>query len=245
MHRGREAAEAMLTLVAYTSFMELCVRSKQRSSHFKGFAHRSAGPLWALCKLCLREPADEACFSVALQPLITSETTKLMDAWVSQLPDTKHTRAVEIDYVSFLGRLGNPIAKMFGDAVFGVFENVTAKKFSHGRFRGIFRDLRGHSQTFIHVMDYEGTMAFSDAEIFIVHPSSGTALGLSPLYLWGLNLGNANEEPDLFEFDTSTKSGFSYKAVQLREAKAVTNDVSLRRFGTSWRTCDTRILSLK
>jgi hypothetical protein len=76
-----------------------------------------------------------------------------------------------------------------GAVGFGVFENVTAKKFSHGRFRGILRDLRGHSQTFIHVIDYEGTIAFSDAEIFIVHPASGTGLNLSPPLSLGIKHG--------------------------------------------------------
>jgi hypothetical protein len=138
-----------------------------------------------------------------------------------------------MDYITFLAFLGNHVAKVFSESVFCVFENVTAKKFAQGRFHGILRDLRGNSQTFIHVLEYEGQKAFSDADVFIVHPHTGTALNLSPLYFWGLNAVNQNEELDLYEFDTATKGSFSYKAVQLREAKIISDQGDLSEI---WRT---------
>ena len=166
MHRGREAAEALLTLIAYTSFADLCARSGRHASYFKGFAHRSAGPLWALSKQCLRHSDKSALFSVAFMPLVSGSVADQLDQWVSQIPDLKHGRPADIDYVSFLALLGNHVARTFSESVFGVFENVTPKKFSPGRFRGLFRNLRGSSQPFIHVLEYEGTTPFSDADVF-------------------------------------------------------------------------------
>ena len=52
--------------------------------------------------------------------------------------------------------MGNVVGKIFADWVFGVFESVTPKRFSTGRFQGNFRNLRGASQTFIHLLEYEG-----------------------------------------------------------------------------------------
>jgi hypothetical protein len=92
MHRGRDAAEALLTITAYTSFVEMCARSTQRSAHFKGFVHRSAGPLWALRKQCLRHPPKAISFSASLVPLVSQGTADRIDYWVSQIPDTKHGR---------------------------------------------------------------------------------------------------------------------------------------------------------
>jgi hypothetical protein len=136
----------------------------------------------------------------------------------------KHGRLGEIDYVSFLGLLGNHIAKMLTDRVFGVFEGVTPKKFASGKFRGIFRKLQGSSQPFIRVLEYQGPIAFSDASVFIIDPTNGTALDLSPLYLWGLN--GPDEDPDLFEFDKGleilfTISLFKSESINLLIAQAI------------------------
>jgi hypothetical protein len=123
-----------------------------------------------------------------------------LNNWVSELANTKHTEEFDIDFVTFLGILGNFVGKMFAEVVFGVFESVTPKRFVNGRFHGIFRSLRGASQTFIHVFEYEGPCAFSDAEVFAVDPKSGVVLNLSPLFLWGLNMGAANPgEPELYD----------------------------------------------
>ena len=75
-----------------------------------------------------------------------------------------------IDYDTFLAILGNHVAKAFAETHFGKFEAVTAKRFDQGRFRGNFRILAGSSQTFIHILEYEGPSPFSDAEVFIISP---------------------------------------------------------------------------
>ena len=49
---GREALEGILTLVAYIAYTEHCALGGAGGAVFKGFRHRSAGPLWAMFKRC-------------------------------------------------------------------------------------------------------------------------------------------------------------------------------------------------
>jgi hypothetical protein len=76
---------------------------------------------------------------------------------------------------------------IFSECLFGVFESVTPKRFASNKFQGIFRSLSGASQTFINVLEYEGSQPFADSDVFIINTKAGTALNLSPLFLWGLN----------------------------------------------------------
>ena len=213
LDRGREAVEAMLTLSAYLVLAEHCTSPKVSSSHFKGMAHRSAGPLWAVLKNCLRAARLDLPHCSTLRPL-TQNHLATIDQWIDQIANSKHGRSSSVDYVSFLGLLGNIVAKTFSDSCLGVFEGVTPKRFSQGRFKGLFRELRGPSQTFIHVHEYEGSMPFSDEDVYVVKPREGTAINLSPWYLWGLNSAGYRSELDLFEYDTSKPTGFVYKSVQ-------------------------------
>jgi hypothetical protein len=80
MHRGRDAVEALLTLAAYTALMERGAHLRQRDSLFKGFAHRSAGPLWGLLKQCLRT-SDGLVLSGCLLPLVRGATADQIDTW--------------------------------------------------------------------------------------------------------------------------------------------------------------------
>jgi hypothetical protein len=112
--------------------------------------------------------------------------------------------------------LGNHLIKIFATARFGVFENVTAKRFAAGRFKGLFRSLTGPSRTFINVIEYEGAPSFSDAEVFVIDPKNGQALPLSPLYYWGLARSN-NAEPDLHELDSSKGNDFLFRSIQISD----------------------------
>lgn len=218
--RGRDAVEALLTLAAYVSYAEHCSISPTKTAFFKGFAHRSAGPLWQLLRQIHKASSGKLKFSAPVSDLFASPMYSQLDTWISEIANSKHGTTANIDYVTFLSVLGNYVAKMFSESKLGVFEHVTPKRFGHGKFTGLFRSLIGASQTFIHVLEYEGSQAFSNSDIFIVNVKDASALCLSPLYLWGLNLSNTSEtEPDLYEFDSVKKDGeFSYKATQIREA---------------------------
>jgi hypothetical protein len=104
---------------------------------------------------------------------------------------------------------------------FFVRHRFAVKRFASGRFQGIFRNLSGASQTFINVLEYEGSQPFADSDVFIVNPKAGTALNLSPLFLWGLNRPALYEEPELFQFDSVKNDEFAFKAVQFRTERMV------------------------
>ncbi|MHB2264796.1 Hsp70 family protein [Aliihoeflea sp. PC F10.4] len=214
VERGREAAEALLTFAAYVAYCERSTISSGQA-FFKGMAHRSAGPLWALLKNCLRGARSDLIFSAGFSDLIGPGTLEQIDAWVSELAVSKHGKLANIDYVTFLSVLANSVARSLGEAEFGIFEGVTAKRFASGRFTGRFRSLRGQGQPFVHVSEYEGVHAFSEADPMLVHPEKNVGLCLAPLYFWGLDQSEQTDL-DLFEYDGAKGIDFSFKAVQLR-----------------------------
>ena len=224
--RGREAVEAFLTLAAYVCLSEHCIRSsKNVTSIFKGLAHRSAGPLWSVLKQCLATKQPRT-ISAPLSALVNETNRDRIDAWITEIAASKHTKASTIDYVTFLGLIGNHVAKMFSSAQFGIFENVTKKRFGQGLFQGIFRTMAGAAPPFINVFYYEGPHSFSDSEVYVVTPATGTALPLSPFYVWSLNANEGNAvESDLYEYDTwREKEGeFGFKAVQVRRERKVSS----------------------
>jgi hypothetical protein len=214
--RGREAAEAMLTLGAYVCYRERCT-SACDGALFKGLQHRSAGPLWNLFKQSLKSGSAKLLFGSRYRELLEGSTFQQMDAWISQIAMAKHSKLASVDYVSLLSILANTTARALGEARLGVFEDVTAKRFGRGQFTGIFRSLSGSAAPFIEVWAYEGGVPFSDADVFLVHPEKRTGLNLAPLYFWGLEPLRPGRDADLYEYDNERTGLFCYKAVQLRE----------------------------
>lgn len=221
--RGREAAEAMLTLAAYVCFRERCA-ARADSALFKAMQHRSAGPLWNLLKQTLKSPIANLLYGAAYKELLEGPNFQQLDEWISQIATAKHGKLASIDYVSMLGMLANVTARALGDARLGVFEDVTSKRFGRGQFTGIFRSLTGSGAPFIHVWTYEGSEPFTDAEVLLVHPERGVALSLSPLYIWGLEPPRPGYDADLFEFDSDKSGILSYKAVQIRDEFRISDD---------------------
>jgi len=218
--RGREAAEALLTLAAYAAYADYCAQAKQSGSHFKGLAHRSAGPLWALLRNLVKGEVKSLTFSKPLVELFSESRYERLNPWIDEIAKSKHGKEGNIDFVSLLAVLGNVTRKLFSDWQFGIFEAVTRKRFGSG-FKGVFRNLRGNSQTFINVLQYEGAQAFSESEVFLVNQIAGRALRLSPLYLWGLNGSVVGEAPELYEYDGAKGGQFLFKAVQFRIEQSI------------------------
>ena len=183
--KGRAAAEALLTFAAYVAYMDHCSVGGSKSSFFKNLAHRSAGPLWALLRNCLNASSTKLTFAAPLLPLVKRETSEQIDEWVSGLASGKHDRQGFVDWMSFLKLLANHVAIVLQANCFGVFEGVTAKRFQHGRYNGIFRILNGPSQTFVHVLEYQGGEPFSDERVYLVNTESRSALCLSSSLLLG------------------------------------------------------------
>jgi hypothetical protein len=232
---GREAVEGLLTLAAYITYADYCAHSLKNSSHLKGLPHRSAGPLWALLRTLIKNEHRSLTLSAPLRDLFDGANYNQFNLWIDEIAKSKHGKDFNIDFVSLLGHLGNHVAKLFADCFFGVFESVTPKRFSSGRFQGIFRNLRGASQTFINVLEYEGSHPFADSDVFVVNPKAGTALNLSPLFLWGLNRTTSYEDPELFEFDSVKSDQFAFKAVQFRAERMVDEKSAFSEIWTTLR----------
>jgi hypothetical protein len=211
LERGREAIEALLTIAAYFTLAELSAYPKPSTSLFKGMMHRSAGPLWGLLKQCLPLVRPDQASFLCLSPLVRGNAAQI-DQWVNEIASSKHARMSTVDYVTFLAMLGNHVAKIFSTWTFGVFEGVVAKRFSAGRFRGLFRSLTGSSQTFIHVIEYEGQFSFSGEDVYVINKDEGKAMILSPFYMWGL--GSSPVETDLYEYDNEKKGEFFFRSIQ-------------------------------
>lgn len=215
--KGRDAADALLTLAAYVIYMDLCA-SKSGGSLFKGFTQRSAGPLWGLIKQCVSGNQAKLDFAAPLSALIKPENVEQIDDWISGLNSGKHGRKQGVDWVSFLSLLANHVARVFEGKRLGVFEGVVAKRFHAGSYAGIFRVLQGPSQTFVDVLDYQGSHPFSDELVYIIDPATGRALPLSPLYFWGLERDALDPlAVDMYEFDHERRGLFGYKTTQLSE----------------------------
>ena len=120
LERGREAAEGLLTLAAYIAYLDYCAHSKQTSYHFKGLAHRSAGPLWALLRNLAKGEAKALTFSKPLLELFDQSNYDQLNKWIDEIAKGKHDLKSSIDFISLLGLLGNVVEKIFADWVFGV-----------------------------------------------------------------------------------------------------------------------------
>lgn len=214
--KGRDAADALLTLAAYVAYQDFCARRTPSGAMFKGFTHRSAGPLWGLLKNCLENGPSKLDFAAPLAPLIRPENAEQVTEWIAGLNSAKHGRKQSVDWVNFLGLLANHVARLFDGRKLGVFESVVAKRFSAGRYHGNFRVLHGPSQTFVDVLDYEGPNAFSDELVYLLDPAAGRALCLSPLYLWGLERSSDMLTGiDMYEYDDEKQGTYLFKTTQL------------------------------
>ncbi len=219
--RGRDAADALLTLSAYIVYMDLCI-IKNGGFLFKGFNHRSSGPLWGLIKACIKGNESKLDFSLPLTSLLKPENSTQIDAWIAGLNAEKHGRKQIVDWVGFLSLLANQLSRVFDGKKLGVFEGVVAKRFYPGAYTGIFRALHGPSQTFVDVLDYEGVQQFSDELVYLIEPSSGRALPLSPLYFWGLQRNPVEPSSvDLYEYDNEKSGTFGFKTTQISEGLVI------------------------
>lgn len=217
IQRARSAVEALLAIAAYVVYLDLC-GSKSGGALFKGFNQRSAGPLWGLIRSCIVGNESKLDFAAALIPLTRADNVAQINLWIEGLNSEKHDRRGAVDWVGFLGLLANHVARIFEEKKLGVFEGVVAKRFHAGSYSGIFRVLHGSSQTFVDVYEYSGHHTFSDELVYIVDPSSGRALPMSPLYFWGLARG-ASEfgNTDMHEYDSDRRGIFGFKATQPSE----------------------------
>jgi hypothetical protein len=229
---GREALEMMLTLAAYVSYLESCAlrRKESKTALFKGFQHRSAGPLLSLLRQSLAALDGKGMFSVGLSKLNQERLISELNRAVSDIALAKHGKRASIDYPRLIASLGNCLYETFSDCMIGYFHDVKQKRFSK-EFQGVFRATRGSNRPFVDLYVYAGEYAFSSESVYVVNLSAGTALNLSPLVFWDLDgKGESGGEPDMFFYDTSREKqqSYGYKAVMLRDELRIEGSGDLR-----------------
>ena len=215
---GRETLECMLSVAAYVCYMEwLADKGASASSMFKGYDHRSAGPLWDLLNRCSKKLGDRAIFSKFAAALTTSDIASELNAAVNEVAQAKHGKVARgLDYPRIIGLVGNVLAKSFAENHMGYFEDVRQTPFSFGSFEGIFRSIQGPHAPFGNLFEYQGERSVPPGLVFLISPKRGLALNLSPLIVSGLKPLPGTRAPEVHLFDIHRRNGdaFGFKAVQ-------------------------------
>ncbi len=222
----------MMTVAAYISYMEMCAMKRTTSSTalFKGFQHRSAGPLFSLLRQALGLLDGRGIFSAELNRLNQEPLVAEMKEAVASIAQAKHGKRSSIDYPRLLVSLGNCLVGVFSENLMGYFQDVKRRRFADG-FGGLFRAAKGANKPFIDLYAYSGNSSFSSECVYVVNPASEVALNLSPLVFWDLDCKEESAgEADMFFYDTSREGQQSvgFKAVMLREEFRVGKSDHLR-----------------
>lgn len=227
---GLATLEAALTFIAYASMCDLA--SSDSSFPFKKFFRdfrRSAGPLKHLLVELRKISSHTGRLSDDLLSIVDDESFHLVDQAVSDAAKAKHFKRSSVDYNQILGLLGNHIRRSLGGRVIGVFEGIEKKGFGGG-YRGIFRCLEGPNYPFVRLYDFEGASDFYSAQVFIADTRTGSAISVSPFYLWGLGatLGRSSGY-DLYAADLLNPSGrrFTYCSALGGEEVVVSSEPEL------------------
>ena len=155
-----------------------------------------------------------------LKELALADIAEDIDKAVSQVALGKHGKKVDLDYSRLLQRIGNLISRALSGKALGYFEDTQRPRFSMNLFKGIFRNARGPSATFIDVFDYEGTENFPSEFVFLFDVEKGRGLRLFPLIARGLDSGRSyHSETDFFVYDIVRRNDaeIAFRAVQERE----------------------------
>lgn len=244
---AREAFEGMLAVAVYTAFAEHCTVAGGRSSnYFKGLRQCSAGPLWRTLKDMAAASGRRWVISRDLLPVVSGSFLDEMEHAVTQVAPAKHGKKSDgVDWPRTLEQFGNALAKVFDGRVFGYFDEVRRKAFRTDRYTGIFRSARGHSLAFNDIYSFEGPENFPQEFIFVFDLASKTGLRLSPLFVRGLDGGDARHvEPDFFLFDIARSDEYGFKAVQEREEVSIAKGgqfVELHEAVAEFMTTDPRL----
>jgi hypothetical protein len=158
-----------------------------------------------------------------LLPVVSGSVLAEMEHAVTQVAASKHgKKSDDTDWPRTLEQFGNALAKVFDGRIFGYFEEVRRKAFRIDRSTGIFRSARGHSPAFNDIYLFEGPENFPREFVFLFDLNTKVGLPLCPLFVRGLETGEANHaEPDFFLFDIVRADEYGFKAVQEREGVSI------------------------
>jgi hypothetical protein len=147
---------------------------------------------------------------------------------VNEIPKEKHDKEATVDFGRILRPVCNIVVDGIRNVLFGYFEEVNQRAFST-EYEGVFRNLRGANEPFVDLYNYRGGLSFSKDQILLIDVVTGTALEMSPLYIWGLNSLSGDGKPaDLYMLDSVKATGdYAFNAVQERPEIIVNADGNL------------------
>ncbi|WJI73931.1 MULTISPECIES: hypothetical protein [unclassified Mesorhizobium] len=226
--RGRAVLESSLCFLAFSVYSYYRSRiGRQNSALLKNLAHRSAGPLWALLRETLGKVPQADRRNLPASKLLEKPYFTLVDEAVSEIPKEKHEKEANVDFGRILRPVCNIVLDGLRNVLFGYFEEVNQRAFS-AEYEGVFRNLRGANEPFVDLYNYRGGLSFSKDQILLIDAGSGTALDMSPLYIWGLNsFSGDGKPPDLYMFDSVKAENYAFNAVQERPEIIVSADGNL------------------
>lgn len=214
--QAMEFVEAALAMAAYTTYFDYCLhKGRGETKIFKNFTQRSAGPLWAFLKDCLKQLGSNADISAPYKELLSPELYKDIDDIVTFLAQRKHGKASDtsVDTLRSVRVLANVSQKVFAVNSFGFFEQVRKQKFAR-EYQGSFRYACG-SLPFVKIAPYQGREAFSEDEPYLLNQETGKGVSLQPLIFWDRCPAHPDIDNHCFLYDKHEKEegSFSFKAV--------------------------------
>lgn len=213
---AREFLESALTMAAYLVYLEFCAnKGRSETRIFKNLTKRSAGPLWSMFQTCMKQRLPTDMFGSVYSGLLEPELFKEIDQAVTLVAQHKHGKAAEnsANVLRPVQILANVSQQLFSSNIFGFFQQVQKQRFG-ARYQGVFRHAHGRP-AFVETSSYNGSVAFSENETYVVNTERNRAISLEPLILWE----QCPEHPELenghcYVFDSEERdTTFTYKAI--------------------------------
>lgn len=207
-----KAFEAILFTIFTVAFVDYrSTTLAKKSSTFRQFTKKSAGPIWGALKSFLEKKGKKANFFTKLSCLVEDRNKLSIDLAIDAINDYKHGRASNYQANrEILAFLGNTLHSALDGWRFGQFESVTKKGFS-SQYSGRFRAAHGAHPPFTEMYSYNGSESFSDMEAVLVSQELKLAIRLSPFMFW--TQMNARGEQTVASLDSTDSKKSEYIAI--------------------------------
>ncbi|MEB6590325.1 hypothetical protein MXM82_14420 [Pseudomonas asiatica] len=180
---AREAFEAALAFIAYAAAAESLTIKKQ-SSFFKGFQHRSMGPLKDLLERSLTAGGGDLYFCAPLSKALKKHKENL-DRAVKDFTDHKHEKLADdaFDSHGHLYLAVNLCLEVVRRNKFGYVADSRSVPFNPQKISGVFK-VASDIQPFIESFSFKSTISYPKEVPLIVNVDTGKCLPLFPLMFW-------------------------------------------------------------
>ncbi len=204
---AREAFEAALAFIAYVAAAELYSLNPAHAANiFKGFQHRSMGPLKGLLKQSIEKLGKNHKFSKSIKLFLDKNEDQLNRA-IEDFTNHKHEKLEDKDF-DFHGHLSLAISactKLIQDKYFGYVMDTEPKPFEDETFQGIFK-VAHDVPPFTNSYPYESAKQSTRTQALLYDTESNETLPLFPFIFWSDNAASAYGI-ECYWFDKGQKPG--------------------------------------